>query len=235
MPAALSERRRASSRPTGTLRKLVAVGIERLSFMNFTSVAAGPRIGSAPAGAEGLPSPSTALSTSSFVTRPRGPLPLSALTSIPCAAAMRSATGVALSSPFPAGGGEGAGFSSAAGCTCAGAPGPASMRHRTAPTDTVSSASTRISASVPATGAGTSASTLSVEISTSTSSAATLSPIPFLHSSTVPSLTESPICGNVTSTSSAAAGRRPVVASGLDLGERLAHADRGVGLHQDLA
>ena len=52
-PAAFSSLRRPSSRSTGTVRKLVAVGIERLSFMNFTSVAAGPRMGltSAPSGA----------------------------------------------------------------------------------------------------------------------------------------------------------------------------------------
>ena len=46
LPAALSALRRASRASTGTVRKLVAVGIDRLSFMNFTSVAAGPRMGS---------------------------------------------------------------------------------------------------------------------------------------------------------------------------------------------
>ena len=51
--------------------------------------------------------------------------------------------------------------------------------------------------SVPAAGAGTSASTLSVEISTSGSSASTRSPTCFSHSSTVPSVTDSPIWGMV--------------------------------------
>ncbi len=62
-PAFLSARRRASSVVTGTVRKLVAVGIERLSFMKRTSVAAGPRIGrvSPSAGAEGAAARSVAL------------------------------------------------------------------------------------------------------------------------------------------------------------------------------
>ena len=56
MPAALSALRRASSVSTSSVRKLVAVGIERLSFMKRASVAAGPRIGLAsapPAAARG--------------------------------------------------------------------------------------------------------------------------------------------------------------------------------------
>ena len=51
--------------------------------------------------------------------------------------------------------------------------------------------------SVPAAGAGTSASTLSVETSTTISSASTRSPTRLRHSITVPSATESPICGMV--------------------------------------
>src|SRR4051812_40336504 len=50
LPAPLSCLRRPSSVSTSTVRKLVAVGIERLSFMKRASVAAGPRIGFAPAG-----------------------------------------------------------------------------------------------------------------------------------------------------------------------------------------
>src|SRR3954452_12176849 len=53
LPAPLSCLRRPSSVSTSTVRKLVAVGIERLSFMKRASVAAGPRIGMAPAGADG--------------------------------------------------------------------------------------------------------------------------------------------------------------------------------------
>ena len=206
--------RRASSTSTGTVRKLVAVGIERLSSMKRASVAAGPRIGlsSAPAGASGAaaPLPSSALSTSSFVTRPRGPVPLIESRSTPSAPAMRAAIGVALVAPFPAVGVESARLAAAAGCTGpfpadAGRPSPAAMRHRTVPTATVESGSTRSSAIVPATGEGTSASTLSVEISTSGSSTATASPGLTFHSSTVPSATESPISGKATSTSSASA------------------------------
>ncbi len=90
-PAFFSARRRASSVVTGTVRKLVAVGIERLSFMKRTSVAAGPRIGvvspsagaAGAAGAAAAPLPSMAFCTSSLVTRPRGPVPVSALRSTP--------------------------------------------------------------------------------------------------------------------------------------------------------
>jgi hypothetical protein len=94
LPAALSALRRASRASTGRVRKLVAVGIDRLSFMNLTSVAAGPRMGSTATSA-GAPFPSTAARTSSFVTRPRGPEPLIPATSRPCALAIRAATGVA--------------------------------------------------------------------------------------------------------------------------------------------
>jgi hypothetical protein len=87
-PASLSTRRRASSMSTGSVRKLVAVGIVRLSFMKRTSVAAGPRMGFVAAsltgaGGAAAPLPWMAASTSSLVTRPRGPLPFSAATSIP--------------------------------------------------------------------------------------------------------------------------------------------------------
>ncbi len=74
------------------------------------------------------------------------------------------------------------------------------MRQSTAPTATVSSGSTRISAMVPATGEGTSVSTLSVETSTIVSSTAMESPTALCHSRTVPSVTDSPICGKATST-----------------------------------
>ena len=70
---------------------------------------------------------------------------------------------------------------------------------RTCPTVTVSPSATWILAIVPAAGAGTSASTLSVEISTMVSSAATGSPSLLCHSSTVPSVTDSPIWGITTS------------------------------------
>ena len=171
---------------TGSVRKLVAVGIERLSSMKRASVAAGPRIGTAVApsggaGACGAPLPCTAASTSSLVTRPRGPLPRTLDTSTPWALATRAATGVAR--PGGAAGAPAAGdvaLGSAAGATGPGAagaaPAPAAMRHRAVPTATVSSACTRISLSVPATGEGSSASTLSVEISTRMSSTATGSP-----------------------------------------------------------
>ena len=70
----------------------------------------------------------------------------------------------------------------------------------TAPTATVSPSAARIFVTVPVVGAGTSASTLSVEISTRVSSAETSSPSCLCHSRTVPSVTESPICGITTCT-----------------------------------
>ena len=123
------------------------------------------------------------------------------------------------------------------------------MRQSTEPTATVWSASASTSAIVPATGEGTSASTLSVEISTSGSSTATVSPGFTRHSRIVPSATESPISGKVTSTARSPGGLagRGAVALGLrlggrgvaalallDLGQHAAHLHGLVHLHEDL-
>ena len=72
-----------------------------------------------------------------------------------------------------------------------------SISPRAWPTCTVSSGSTRMRVRVPEAGDGTSASTLSVDTSTIGSSAATVSPTCLSHSSTVPSVTDSPIAGMV--------------------------------------
>src|SRR4051794_40265501 len=80
------------------------------------------------------------------------------------------------------------------------APLPVAISASTAPTWTVSPSAAWIFATVPLAGAGTSASTLSVETSTRTSSASTRSPSCLRHSRTVPSVTDSPIWGNVTCT-----------------------------------
>ncbi len=99
--------------------------------------------------------------------------------------------------------GAGAGSAKAggdAGSSATGAPSEAAISASNPPTATVSPSPAWILITVPATGAGTSASTLSVEISTSVSSAATVSPSCLCHSSTVPSLTESPIAGITTCT-----------------------------------
>ena len=76
------------------------------------------------------------------------------------------------------------------------------MRAMTSPTSTVSSSSARISTRVPATGDGISVSTLSVETSSSGSSTSTLSPTDFSHWVMVPSVTDSPSSGMVTSSPS---------------------------------
>src|SRR3954447_14557316 len=75
-----------------------------------------------------------------------------------------------------------------------------SMRASTSPTGTVTPTSTRISVTRPATGDGISVSILSVEISQIVSSRSIQSPGCFFQSAIVPSATETPICGIVTST-----------------------------------
>src|SRR5947207_11228245 len=96
----------------------------------------------------------------------------------------------------------GGGCSSGSACSSAcGWPGlaPVSIFASKVPTSTVAPTSTRISVTRPLAGDGTSVSTLSVEISTMASSASTQSPTRFFHSTTVPSATETPIWGIVTS------------------------------------
>ncbi len=70
---------------------------------------------------------------------------------------------------------------------------------RIAPISTVSSSAALISSSVPATGDGISVSTLSVETSSSASSTETVSPTCLSQRVTVPSVTDSPSAGRVTS------------------------------------
>src|SRR3954466_12894723 len=86
--------------------------------------------------------------------------------------------------------------------TC-GCPGRSSVSivASTVPTSTVVPTSTSTAGTRPVAGDGTSVSTLSVEISTIGSSASTQSPTRFFHSTTVPSATDTPIWGIVTSTS----------------------------------
>ena len=100
LSAPLIALRLASSVSTGSVRNEVAVGIDRLSFIALASIAAGPRSGLASPSAAGAaagaaPSPSAAASTSSLVTLPPGPEPLTAAMSTPFAAATRRATGEA--------------------------------------------------------------------------------------------------------------------------------------------
>src|SRR3954465_14918794 len=89
-----------------------------------------------------------------------------------------------------------------------GSPGLASvaMRASTTPTSTVVPTSTRISRTRPLAGASTSVSILSVEIEAMISSRSTQSPACFFHSTTVPSATETPIWGIVTSTARGSIG-----------------------------
>src|SRR5919108_199896 len=100
---------------------------------------------------------------------------------------MRPTTGVTWGAPpFPAG----------AACVTA----AVSIVASTVPTSTVSPGPTSTSVSRPLAGAGTSVSALSVEISTIGSSASTESPGSFFQATIVPSATDTPIWGIVTST-----------------------------------
>src|SRR4051812_39176027 len=108
--------------------------------------------------------------------------------------------------------------------TCA-SPGaaPVSIVASSVPTSTVAPTSTSSDTTRPVAGDGTSVSTLSVEISTIGSSDSIQSPTRFFHSTTVPSATDTPICGIVTST--AVLIGEELTASllhGVDLGERRA-------------
>ena len=254
----LGAARRPARRPA-RVRKLVAVGIERLSSMNRASVAAGPRIGlGSPAGAGAAGRPACRRrrprrhSTSSLVTRPRGPVPLSSRVSMPCSAAIRAATGVALASPLPDGAGVAASeprrLSSAAGAG-------ALARRAGARLDPAQHGAHRHGLvgldQQLGDGAGHRRRQLGVDLVggdlDQRSSSATLSPGLTSHSSIVPSTTESPISGSVTSTISppplGARLRRPPVGrrlrrrrgvARLDLAQRLAHRHGLVGLDEDL-
>src|SRR3954471_7574020 len=97
-----------------------------------------------------------------------------------------------------------------------------SMRASTTPTSTLLPTSTRISDRRPVAGAGTSVSTLSVDISTTVSSASTQSPTRFFHSTTVPSATETPICGIVTSATLVSEELTACLPNVVDLGQHRA-------------
>ena len=73
------------------------------------------------------------------------------------------------------------------------------MMASTAPTSASSSSGTLISSRVPEAGEGTSVSTLSVDTSSRGSSASTVSPTALSQRDTVPSVTDSPRAGRVTS------------------------------------
>ena len=151
--------------------------------------------------------------TSALVIRPPGPLPVTDARSMPSAAAMRAATG----DTFAPSGGGAAGASAGPPFVVSGAEGSVSrvgaapsvavvMRAMTSPTVTVAPASTRTSVIVPAVGAGSSTSTLSVEISAIVWPSSTASPGATCHSSSVPSVTDSPAVGVTMSTVRPSAG-----------------------------
>src|SRR5579872_4938282 len=165
----------------------------------------------------GVPPPSTRASTSCLRTRPPRPVPCTAERSIPCSAAIRCTTGEYRREwplePAAALGGAGSDTASGAAAGSAGAGAPplpegagseapslGAIRASTDPTVTVDSTGTRISVTTPVTGAGTSVSILSVEMSQIADSASIVSPTPTRQPMTVPSATDTPIWGIVTST-----------------------------------
>src|SRR4051794_35248125 len=131
--------------------------------------------------------------------------------------------------------GEIGGGCSSSTCGCPGRS-SVSIVASTVPTSTVVPISTSTAVTRPVAGDGTSVSTLSVEISTIGSSASTQSPTRFFHSTTVPSATDTPIWGIVTSTSVVSIGEE-LTARLLDVAclgqyralERRAERDRRVG------
>src|SRR4051794_37157817 len=171
------------------------------------------------------PAPLPAARTSSLVTFAPGPEPATEPRSTPLASATLRATGVArtslpslapppgLPADPPAGGavggtapedalatGGGGGSPAATGPAADpfepwASPSPGSISANGAPTGTSSSTATSSLVMTPSAGAGTSASTLSVETSTTVSPSATKSPSATCHSSTIPSVTDSPISG----------------------------------------
>ena len=177
-------RRCASSAVTATVRKLVAVGIVRLSSMYPASAAAGPRRitasspateGAAATGAGAL-APAGAARASGLRMIPPGPVPVIAAGSTPFSRASRRATGVIWGHSTPAAAVEWAAGAAAAGAAAAGAagaaapseagPAPDSISPSGMPTVNVSPAGTEMETIRPAAGLGTSRSTLSVETST---------------------------------------------------------------------
>jgi hypothetical protein len=217
--------RLASRVSTAIVRNEVAVGTERLSLIALASIAAGPRsgfaspgaaVGAGAAGAAPSPSPAAA-STSALVTLPPAPDPFTFARSTPRSAAILRATGVALppspisgrvlcslgARPEPSPSLAPRSVSAAAGSVAPWSPpaSPGLIRASTAPTSTVSSGCAAIEVTTPLAGAGTSASTLSVDTSTIVAPSSIVSPSETCHSSTVPSLTDSPISGITTCSS----------------------------------
>ena len=95
--------------------------------------------------------------------------------------------------------GAGSAVASGVAVVGAGAPSPSPITASRWPTVTVSPSSTRISVRTPAKGDGSSESTLSVETSQSASSRPTASPTFLNHWMMMPSVTDSPSEGRVTS------------------------------------
>ena len=214
-PASFNCLRRASIVPTDRLRKLVAVGTDRLSSMYLASIAAPPLscVSEAVPPAGAAPPPWAAEMMSSLTILPARPLPATAATSTPRSAAARLATGEidvpsgTETAPLPAplevvavaAAESAAPLESGAGAAATSPPSPRVISAITWPTFTVSPSSARILVTVPVAGDGTSASTLSVEISTIVSSTFMGSPSDRCHSRIVPSVTDSPISGMTTS------------------------------------
>ena len=144
-----------------------------------------------------------AASTSSLVRRPSLPLPLMVVGSTPCSSTARRTAGLRVCASVAGAGSTGvaagAASSRAAGGVMPAGATPSSITAMTAPTATVSPTAARCSVRTPATGEGTSTATLSVSRLAIGSSSATASPGCLSHSPMVPSVTDSPMVGTLTS------------------------------------
>src|SRR3954469_6274212 len=142
--------------------------------------------------------------TSRLRTRPPTPVPDTSFRSTPCSSAMRRTTGEntfdrsASCAEASAGGSAATPFELSSGWASPGLA-PASIAAIGVPTETVVPGSTSTEATRPEQGEGISTSILSVVTSQIVSSASTQSPGRLRHSRTVPSATETPICGITTS------------------------------------
>ena len=200
----MSALRLASRMSTGSVRNEVAVGIFRLSFIAFASIADGPRSAFASPSAAGAGRGAGAVGGGRDIglRRPCRPRRCPGRSRDRCRGRPPSAWRSGRRAAFAVGcrwvagrRRDWRGLRLAVRRRRAGGRGRRSSRPAAGRPATTSSGSTRSFVIVPAAGAGTSASTLSVETSTTVSPSATESPYCIAHSRTVPSVTDSPISG----------------------------------------
>src|SRR5690625_3571487 len=170
----------------------------RLSGLMRTtsSVRAPARTGAASVSAAGS---AAVAGTSSFRTRPPGPLPSSAAASTPRSAASFAAAGMTWPAAGASAASAAAGAAASAGSAGVSATSPSSMWATASPISALSPSAFSSFTTVPEAGAGISSVALSVSISTTGSSRRTVSPSFFSHVPMNTSAIDSPTDGTLTS------------------------------------